>query len=68
MQFYDLFIKFHVFTSPMNFLLKKKAGQRELTQSWFMCISLYIYLFMECDTYVQWVGRLVLWVCADLFW
>lgn len=67
MQFYDSFIKFHVFTLHMNFLYKKKnASQRELTQSWFMCISLSISIYSW--NVIQWVGRLVLWVCADLFW
>lgn len=45
---------------------KKNASQRELTQSWFMCISLSISIYSW--NVIQWVGRLVLWVCADLFW
>lgn len=52
MQFYDSFIKFHVFTLHMNFLYKKKKCQSKGVNSIMIHVhlSLNIYLFMECDT------------------
>lgn len=51
MQFYDSFIKFHVFTLRMNFLYKKKCQSKGVNSIMIhVHLSLNIYLFMECDT------------------
>lgn len=51
MQFYDSFIKFHVFTLRMNFLYKKKCQSMGVNSIMIhVHLSLNIYLFMECDT------------------
>lgn len=51
MQFYDLFIKFHVTTSCMNFLYEKKRQSKGVNAIMIhVHLSLNIYLFMECDT------------------
>lgn len=59
MQFYDSFIKFHVFTLRMNFLYKKKCQSKGVNSIMIhVHLSLNIYLFMECDT-MSWQTSLV---------